>query len=1258
MEILNISDILKQEIGTLSYLPVVYNDLACILYTSGTTGVPKGVKITRKAILNVSFTYADLYNLSNGDVYGLFSSIGFDVTNFVIAAVLYSGACLAIVPEEIKLDMYKLNNYFMAHDVSHSFITTQVAKLFMESTDKTSLKVLPVAGKKLGDFKSPYDYILVDAYDPTEAFAFNSSINVKYKINGSSVGKLNYNTKAYILDDDFRRVPIGAVGELYLSGYQVSEGYLNRKKESARVFMDNLFDGEDYNVMYRTGDMVRVLSDGTLAILGRRDGQVKVRGNRVELSEVESCIREIDGVEDITVQIFNINGNNELVAYVVADGDIGEVDIQKHVLENKLEYMVPSAIMFLDEIPLTVNLKVDKQALPDVNFDSMGTDYVGAESEIEQVIVDAFEVVFNQKSFGLYDDFVNLGGNSITAIRLISLLQKNNVSCTAGDILNYKTPYLIAQNVEDLSNVLYDDVEGKVDLLPIQSHYFEHINRNDYVQYFVLKSGEKINAEILQNTFSELLNIHDMLRARYKFNNGVPVQKILKSDEITCEVNRYFISKDFNSEINEIYNNSISSLDIESKLMDVNLIHGKNDYILLVLHHLIVDGVSWNILLSDLTSIYLNLSEGREITLSKPYPYKNWVDNVKTLVNNIFLKEKEYWMKINDLLDDSEINGKGKSFEFKIDAVYNFNNLLMLNEEEYLALAIVRAYKKTYAKDIIFNRESHGRDDSIADLNRTVGWFTSQYPVPVKISGDYDDISIMEDVYKIKTAFKKVDNLGLNYSSLAYTVRKLKYKHCPVTFNFLSTEFTFKNSLFESVNQNLTRNNKQNSNVHGIDLNIKRIDNFYYFEGEYPENTFISNGIETFIKNIKPELKVIANCNFKNSNIVCNLSEPQLEVYLDEKEKDMGTAYSTWECIECPSNLSITEIENAIHAFIDKHPILKGRVSDNGEIPLLICDSYPLIEITDNDNYSDFIEKFDLEKYLARFFIINGTYCRYIFYDIHHIINDGVGFSIIKKDLTDAFNGNLNATQDLGFVNAGYDSFESQFSPAYRSAHEFYSKQLHRIKESKSLVKSGNGSHIMISLPIHGIKDNVEEFTRNNNITVGTFLNAVFAYTYSCFVESTEVYYNFVEHGRHEIYAQNALGMFARTIPVLIDCKDDDINSYLSYFSDLTLNSMLNSVYPFRLLAKEFNLNKNVLFEYNYDLNDVSGIKDEIIIGKDIIDGFAEFFCIINDLDDGYVIHIKQTDKFSDDTAIDFARLYVKILTQMLNKKRLGEINY
>ena len=443
--VLNISDI-KENIGTLSSLPVVYGDLACILYTSGTTGLPKGVQITRKAVLNASSSYVDRYGITNDDVYGLYASIGFDVASLGLCQTIYSGACLSIVSEDIKLNMAELNNYFHSKKISYTAITAQVAKLFMsDHSNGESLKVLSVGGEKLGDIKNPDNYLVMDEYGPTEAFAFVSSINYSDKIDSSSVGDLNHNTKAYVLDDEKRPVPCGAVGELYLAGYQIADGYLNREKETAEAFIHNPFDDGEYKMLYRTGDMVRFLSDGSLAIVGRSDNQVKVRGNRVELSEIESIVRELSYINDVTIQTIKNGTNNELVAYIVLkdgfDEEYIEDSLRDYVAEHKPDYMVPSYVIGLDEIPLNINGKVDKKALPDVNLKDLQSEYVAPTNDAEKTIVKAFEKVFNQK-IGIYDDFVKLGGDSLTAIKAISLMDMD-INPTA--IFKGRTPYAIAQ---------------------------------------------------------------------------------------------------------------------------------------------------------------------------------------------------------------------------------------------------------------------------------------------------------------------------------------------------------------------------------------------------------------------------------------------------------------------------------------------------------------------------------------------------------------------------------------------------------------------------------------------------------------------------------------------------------------------------------------------------------------------------------------------------------------------------------------------
>ena len=318
-------------------------------------------------------------------------------------------------------------------------------------------------------------------------------------------------------------MPAGAVGELCLAGYQIADGYLNREEETQNAFKDNPFDtGVDYAVLYCTGDMVRLLPDGSLGLVGRRDSQVKIRGNRVELGEVEAVIREIDYVEDVTVQTIKNIDNYELVAYVVVSDEVSDLkdSICDYVGMHKPDYMVPSFVIGLDSIPLTVNGKVDRRALPEIDISSLTVEYVAPINEIEKQIVNAFEVVFNQENIGIYDDFIRLGGDSITAIRVISLLEKNDISCSARDILNYKTPYLIAQNAEKISKISYDASEGEVDLLPIQSYFFDKINTNEFSQEFILKSKTDLDLDTLQRAFNELTDIHDILRATYIYDGS------------------------------------------------------------------------------------------------------------------------------------------------------------------------------------------------------------------------------------------------------------------------------------------------------------------------------------------------------------------------------------------------------------------------------------------------------------------------------------------------------------------------------------------------------------------------------------------------------------------------------------------------------------------------------------------------------------------------------------------------------------------
>ena len=300
-------------------------------------------------------------------------------------------------------------------------------------------------------------------------------------------------------------------------------------------------------------------------------------------------------------------------------------------------------------------------------------------------------------------------------------------------------------------------------------------------------------------------------------------------------------------------------------------------------------------------------------------------------------------------------------------------------------------------------------------------------------------------------------------------------------------------------------------------------------------------------------------------------------------------------------------------------------------------------------DYSELIRPFDFSKCLARFFIMNEGDGITVGYDMHHMISDATSCAIINKELNLALNGDLDDDADLGFVYASRDSFESQFDYKYGSAYKFFSDEFADIDEVQDILSDVDGSEGSVRLPIRDVREKVELFTQEHGITVSNLLNAVFAFTYSRFTGSGKVYYTFTENGRHENYSQDAMGMFVRTIPVLVDCSDKSIKDYLSGVSDLILESMSNSVYPFRLLAREFDLSNDIIFEYNYDLNDVLDIGDDIIF-SDVADRVSELLCVVNDLDDGFVVSLNHLDKISQDTAVRFVNVFKEVLVQFLDK--------
>ena len=486
--------LLTKDIDTLPVVEPVKADITpsslfIMLYTSGSTGTPKGCQLEHGNLVAFCHWYQRFYGLTAADKVAAYASYGFDACMMDLYPALTCGACVHIIGEDIRLNLPDLNNYFNTQGITHSFITTQVGYQFVTNVENHSLRCFAVGGEKLSALNPPTSFKMYNGYGPTECTIFTTNYWVKDYELDIPIGKPLDNLKLYIVDKQFNRLPLGAAGELWVTGPQVSRGYLNRPEKTAETYLQNSFcDDPKHARVYRTGDIVRYLPDGNIQFVGRKDGQVKIRGFRIEMKEVEAVIRQYPGIKDVTVQAFDYEkGGKYIVAYIVSDKEIDVKDINAFIGQQKPPYMIPAATMQIDSIPLNQNQKVNRKALPTPVLQAADRDYVAPANSAEELFCRIFGEILAIDKIGSTDNFFDLGGTSLMVTRVIIEADKQGVHVAYGDVFANPTPRKLAALVtgnttvsteeEDIADFDYADI-NKV----LENNSLEEFGRGERLQ--------------------------------------------------------------------------------------------------------------------------------------------------------------------------------------------------------------------------------------------------------------------------------------------------------------------------------------------------------------------------------------------------------------------------------------------------------------------------------------------------------------------------------------------------------------------------------------------------------------------------------------------------------------------------------------------------------------------------------------------------------------------------------------------------------
>ncbi|WCM49880.1 amino acid adenylation domain-containing protein [Pseudomonas sp. WJP1] len=1206
---------------------VTPDNLAYVIYTSGSTGKPKGVAIAHRNVLALIDWSQAVY--SRDDIQGVLAStsVCFDLSVWELFVTLANGGSLIIARNALELPQLPARDQVRLINTVPSAINA----LQRDGQIPPSVRIINLAGEPLKQslvealYQQPTVEHVYDLYGPSEDTTYSTW--TRREAGGrANIGRPLKHTASYLLDADLQPVPQGVSAELYLSGAGITRGYLERPGLTAEKYVPNPFSSTGER-LYRTGDLTRYQVDGTLQYVGRIDHQVKVRGFRIELGEIEARLLQQDAVHELAVLAQDGINVQHLVAYIVPSDPALLVDLDaqatlreslKEALRQHLpDYMVPAFLLFLEQLPLTPNGKLDRKALPAVDGSQQQREHVAPRSALEKSLVAIWQDVLAIDNVGLEDNFFELGGDSIVSMQVVSRARQAGILLSPKDLFQHQTIRSLAQAARSGEQQLIDQgpASGAVALAPVQQWFFEQAipARQHWNQSLLLVPHEPLNIEALERALEQLLTHHDSLRLRYQQTDSGWQQAYAAptTDSVLWQRQAQSVEA-----LNASCDEAQRSLDLQNgpllRALLVSMADG-SQRLLLVVHHLAVDGVSWRVLLEDLQQFYNGAAAP-----AKTSSYQRWVARLQDHLPAFELSLGHWQAQLLDApLDlpcERPHGALENRFEHKLEIKLDTEQTRQLLQQapaayrtqvnDLLLTALARAVGRWSGQgSTLIQLEGHGREDLFddVDLTRSVGWFTSLFPVNLKPAAD-----LGASIKSIKEQLRSVPDKGLGYGALRYlgsapTRAELAALPQPrITFNYLGqfdrqfddgalfTPSTEGNGIAQDPSAPLGNWLVVEGQVYGGELSLS-----WGFSREMFDTATVQRLADDYVQEL---IALIEHCcaldaphatpsDFPLARIdqaqldglplaVANLEdlyplspmqqgmlfhtlyEPQVGAYISQLRLDIG-------------GLDTERFTRAWQAAVERHDILRssfhwqGLDSAHQAIARQVALPLQVLEATDTEALADAERAQGFELGRAPLFRLKllrtGADAWHLIYTSHHILMDGWSNAQLLAEVIQHY----AAGQPLRAPTGQYRDYLGWLQQQSATVGEqFWTAALAPLQAPTLLAEAlrppvgatGNEEH-RVSLDNRATQ-RLAEFARQQKVTLNTLLQAAWSLLLQRYTGQDCVVFGATVAGRSAPLPgiEQQLGLFINTLPLVCAMKPDQtVSQWLGELQGLNL---------------------------------------------------------------------------------------------------------